>query len=254
MSLMRPRGVTLVELLVALILFGAVGTLLVRACLELSQTLRLLQGRASAQTALDQGSGWLAAELSELGAGDLREVTADALRFRGQRFAGLACVVTATEVQFLPQRGALGRAPQVGRDSLLLLVDSQWTGLPVLGVGAASCGGQDAVRIGTAIDSLTLTRVRDLPLVPVRLFEGVQARFYASGGSWWLGGRSESAGEGIQPLAGPFRPASAVWSGFDSLAAPTTDPARVRSLSIKLTDSSAADSATLYLTLYHRQP
>jgi hypothetical protein len=253
MPVNRARGVTLVELLLALTLFGLVGTLLVRSCLELNQTLRMLQARATGQAALDQGSSWLAAELSELGAADLREVSADALRFRGQRFAGMACAVTAKEVRFLPQRGALGRAPQPGRDSLLLLVDSQWTVFPVLGTGTASCGGETGISIGTDIDSATLEQVREIPLVPARLFEGVQARFYASNGSWWLGGRSESAGEGLQPLAGPFRSGSAVWSAFDSVTAPTTDPARVRFISIRLTDSSEADSATLYLSPPNRQ-
>ncbi len=254
MPVNRARGVTLVELLLALTLFGVIGTLLVRSCLGLSQALRALQARATAQAALDQGSSWLATELSELGIDDLREVTPDALRFRGLRFAGMACAITDKEVRFRPQRGALGRSPQAGRDSLLLLVDSQWSAFPVLGVGGSTCDGEGAVSLVTAIDSVTLDRVRDLPLVPTRLFEVVQARFYTSNGSWWLGGRSESAGEGLQPLAGPFHHASAVWSSFDSARAPTIDPARVRFLSIRLIDSSLTDSAGLYLSPPNRQP
>jgi hypothetical protein len=248
MPLSLARGVTLVELLVALVLFGATGTLLLRASLGLTHALRAVQARASAQATLDQGSSWLAAELGELGPGDLRELSADGLRYRRHHFAGTACAVSATEAAVRLQRGALGRAPQAGRDSLLLLVDTLWTVFPVLAVGAASCDGESAVRIGTSVDTLTLEQLRGVPQVPARLFEAMQARFYSSGGAWWLGGRSESAGEGLQPLAGPFRATGASWTGRDSLGTPTADPSRVHSLHVELADSSAADSAALYLS------
>ena len=48
MPVTRRRGFTLVELLVALALFGVVGALLVRTSLGLTRALRLLQARATA--------------------------------------------------------------------------------------------------------------------------------------------------------------------------------------------------------------
>ena len=102
-----------------------------------------------------------------------------------------------------------------------------WLALPLLGVGSATCGGGPAVRLITAIDTVS-TPLASLPaLPPVRIFEVMQARFYASLGSWWLGARSESAGETIQPLAGPFESAGSPFGYRDSLQQPTLVPGAV---------------------------
>ncbi|HWA15996.1 MAG TPA: hypothetical protein VG817_06175, partial [Gemmatimonadales bacterium] len=222
MRLTTARGITLVELLVGLLLLAVVGAALARTALGMSRALSRLQGRAAVQANLDAATGWLSAELEELGPGDLQG-SGDTLRYRAVRFAGLGCHVTPSALTLELQRGVTGRSIQPGRDSLLVLVDSIWQPFPVENVTIGNCEG--------ATDSL----------VPVRGFERMQARFYQSGGAWWLGGRSESAGEGVQPLAGPFLPGRA-WTRSDS------------AVSITVRDSSRTDSAFAYLAWLRAWP
>jgi hypothetical protein len=234
----RAHGLSLVELLVGLVLFSLIGSFVVRASLGMGRALRLLQARAAAQEAVDRGSGWIAAELEEVGPDDVRQLEGDAVRYRALRFAGLACQVSASSVSLILQRGATGRPLQPGRDSLLLLVDTVWRAFAVEGVTTGQCGPSSALVISTTIDTASIDNLRNLRNLwtPVRFFEGMQARFYLSGSSWWLGGRSESAGEGLQPLAGPFLGGGAVWAQAGT------------AITVRLTDSSRTDSAALFLS------
>ena len=131
---------------------------------------------------------------------------------------------------------------QTGRDSLLLLLDGspasssddQWLHLPLVTVSGGSCGGQPALVLGTAIDT-TVTPLSGFPsLAPFRTFEIMQARLYSSGGDYWLGARSVSGAEIIQPLAGPFLVHGLAMQFLDSLALTTTSAAGIRSVDITL--------------------
>lgn len=216
------RGLSLVELLVGLTLLAVVGSLFVRTALGMSRALGRLQTRAAAQSTLDAGATWLAAELEEAGPGDLLNPGSDTLRYRAVRLAGLACEVTSASLTLEVQRGATSRRIQPGRDSLFVFSDSLWRPFPVGGVALGSCGSADS-------------------LVPARVVEVMQARRYLSGGLWWLGARSESAGEGLQPLAGPFMPGPLwAWTGG--------------SLRLALRDTSRADSALAFLPVTGASP
>jgi prepilin-type N-terminal cleavage/methylation domain-containing protein len=256
---MKRRGFSLVELLIGLSLFALVGALLVRTTLQLSRGVDRVERRAAALAALDQGSAWLASEIGELAPGDLSTLATDAVRYRSLRVAGLACAVSAAEVRVIAQSLLAGRAPQPGRDSLQLYTgaqgDSGWIALPILDVSPATCDGAPATRLGTLVDSITLSRLAQLALIPARIFERMQTRFYSSTGKWWLGARSESASEGLQPLAGPFAVAGVQLSGLDSLALATSDPAAVRHYRIRLkTETPFSDSAQLYLMPANLRP
>jgi hypothetical protein len=68
---------------------------------------------------------------------------------------------------------------------------------------------------------------------PVRIYEIMELRAYQSGGQWWLGARSVSSGEAIQPLAGPL----AGRDGFrleylNQFGAATNDPTAVSGIRI----------------------
>ena len=74
---------------------------------------------------------------------------------------------------------------------------------------------------------------------PVKLTEVMQARYYTSGGKSWLGLRSVSTGEAIQPLAGPLADSTAGVRGLtlrylNGVDAPTSDPASVRAIEVAL--------------------
>ena len=62
----------------------------------------------------------------------------------------------------------------------------------------------------------------------------MQLKLYSSGGRHWLGARSLSAGETIQPVLGPLTATGLALTYLDSTGAPTSDPRRVRSIAVTL--------------------
>lgn len=246
MPLTRRAGFTLIEVLTSVVLSGLVGLVLVRATLSLQRVARANQAGVTLQLAFDGGLGFLASELAQTGRGsagdDLLRIAPDSLSYRGIRGVGLACRVDANGVTIPVHRLQSVRSPQPGRDSLLLyvgvdsvtVVRGGWLALPLTGVGSASCAGSPALRLTTVIDTVA-TPLASLPaLPPVRIFEVMQARLYQSLGSWWLGARSESAGEPIQPLAGPFESARSPFGYLDSLQQPTLVPGAVEGIRVDL--------------------
>jgi hypothetical protein len=261
MPLTSRRGLSLAELLVTIVLFAMAGTVLLRSALRAGQGTRAVMEGAHLAASFDATLDFLEQDLADLGldstAHDLKQIAGDSLTWRATRGAGLACRLALTGVWVLEERWTGARLPQPGRDSLLVLVDgdssgvrdARWVSLPILGVSQGSCGAEPALRLTTVLDS-TLAARTDLPLLlPVRSFEVMQARFYLSQGEWWFGARSVSAGEGIQPLAGPFAPGGFRLSYADSAALATTNPAAVRAIEVLLAGraGSGRDSAALHL-------
>jgi type II secretory pathway pseudopilin PulG len=213
MSLKALRGTTLVELLIALLLLALVGGIASGLLINQRRNTSELLASDLARRTADQASGWMSTELAEVGRTDantdLWRLGRDSLTYRAWRLAGLACRVTGTEVRIPRSRLSMWRAPQPGRDSLSLFLASDtlpgngsWQVFPILSVGESTCPEGRALALGTRIEFAPLNGLP--PLTPVRTFEVMQLRLYHSLGQWWLGARSESAGEGIQPLAGPL--------------------------------------------------
>ena len=59
-------------------------------------------------------------------------------------------------------------------------------------------------------------------------------KLYQSTGQWWLGLRSVSTGEAIQPLAGPLTEDGLRFEFLDLLGQPTTDRTSVRSIHLEV--------------------
>jgi hypothetical protein len=241
------RGFTLPDLLVGLILLSLIATLAVRMTLTFSRVLRGQRERAGLQSAFTAGFGLLAADLGEIGPGDLSLVSPDLMQYRAFRASGLACSLQGTEVLVLLERFASSRLPQAGRDSLLLYLGGsqsagsvdEWLAAPVAGVTRTTCNGRPALQLTTALDSARLLGVALPALVPIRTFEVMQARLYSSLGAWWLGLRSVGAGETFQPVAGPFEGAGSPFRYFDSTGTETLVPVAVRRISITLSGRAA---------------
>lgn len=246
MPLRSRAGSALIDLMVSLVLTGLLGIVLVRASLTAGRMARAELAANALQVAFDGGLGFLAAELAQAGRGadgeDLLRIAPDSLSYRAVRGNGIACRVTPTSVTLLQDRLQSVRLPQPGRDSLLLFKGSdsltlggtQWVALPVLGVGGSSCGGAPALRIDTQVDTTTTPLALLAALPPVRLFEVMQVRVYASAGATWLGARSESGGETIQPLAGPFLSPGSAFAYLDSAQAATSAPGSVQRVEVRL--------------------
>ena len=247
MSLNRAdRGFALIELLMGLILFGLIGGVMLRTTLSMERTTHAHLSRLGIEGSLDTGIDFLSSELASLGRDstgtDLVSQALDSLSYRAERATGLACQVTATSVRTSIARYAGSRQPQPGRDSLLLYLGEDallhgpgpWVAAPVLAVRAATCGSSPAWDIVTTIDTTRFSLANIAPWTPIRFFEVMQSRLYLSGGATWLGVRSISAGEVIQPLAGPFTPGRSGFLLRDSAGGVATAPAATRRILIGL--------------------
>jgi Tfp pilus assembly protein PilW len=144
---------------------------------------------------------------------DLLSGTATGMTYRATRGVGLICQpATSSQIRLARNGFVAARDPQPERDSAYVFVegdanidqDDIWQPVAITAVSnLASCAG-------TVEPGLTLTVSPSSSLVglsagtPVRIYEVMELRLYRSEGKSWLGMRSVSAGEAIQPLAGPL--------------------------------------------------
>jgi type II secretory pathway pseudopilin PulG len=247
--------VTLIEMLIALTLLGLVSALALGLLLRQHWTSEAQGQRAALQSTIRAASIFLSSELRELGGTpgdpDLLAFAPESLTYRAARSAGISCARSVGTV--MVARGDLSgyRLPQAGRDSLLLWyegspadpTDDRWIRLPILSVGGGSCG-RPADLLGTAIDTLATPLSGFPPLAPVRTFEVMQVRLYSSSGDYWLGARSVSGQELIQPFAGPFPVHGVTLSYFDSLGLPATSASSVRAIDLRLRGLSSSPIRT----------
>lgn len=242
----RCRGHTLVELVMALVLTGLVGSVLVRALLIIRRAATAQLEVAAAEGSL-RGAALLAtAELRELGSDgstqDLLAVAPESLTYRATRGGGVACRISPAEVVLDSTLRSGFRQPQPGRDSLQVFVegepltraDDRWVRLPILSVAADTCRGGAALALGTVLDTTSVPLDAVDSLTPVRIFEIMQLKLYQSGGAFWLGARSVSAGENIQPVLGPLAATGLELTGLDSAGTASVSPAQIRALRIVL--------------------
>jgi prepilin-type N-terminal cleavage/methylation domain-containing protein len=240
------RGFTLVEMLVALVVLGFLGQGLYRV-LANQQRLAVTQvEQATLQANVRMGTLVLANELEELGsdattATDLKAANPTSVTYRAMRSIGFACQVTTSVVKLraAPLYGI--RLPVAGQDSLLLFVekdptisaDDRWRAFPISSVTqGATCGGVAAIALGTTLDSASNVDV--LVEAPVRTFEIMELGQMSQSGLNWLGARSVSAGQALEPVAGPLQPSGLSFAYYDSLGNVTATLARVRSIQMTL--------------------
>jgi prepilin-type N-terminal cleavage/methylation domain-containing protein len=247
----RRRGFTLVELMVA-----TVSTVL--AAGTIYQTVRVTQRatRAQAEQLRVQSSVRgavlaVANELRELSAleggtgaqNDILSIGPSAIAYRAMRGIGFTCSPSSTDQLRIHRTGFSGfRDPQAGRDSVLVYAGeadstpaASWISLPVTRVTVATaCPG--------SLPGLTLTLgpaafLSGRPAgTPVRVYEHMELRMYASEGKFWLGTRSLGTGEVIQPLFGPLSDDDDGFrlSYLDRSGRPTGSPTAIRSIGVSV--------------------
>jgi hypothetical protein len=210
----RSRGFTIVEAIVAIVLFALVGQTVLRLLTGSQRLFRSQSERAALQATLRASALLLPGELRELGPGDLLALAPDQLVYRAMRLTGVACRMSPTSVTLRRRLTDGYRSLAPGRDSLLLFVegevsrqdDDRWDAVAVTGGWSASTcpDGAAGLALPAAVPPAALAAARE---VPVRAFEVMQFRLYASGGQYWLGSRSVSGGEAqVQPALGPLAP------------------------------------------------
>lgn len=230
---------------VGLVLLALVSGIALRLLLRQHWTADAQGQRAGLQANLRAAAIYLENEIRELGGSpgdpDILVFAPESLTYRAMRGSGVSCAISPTWVSVKTADLYGYRAPQPGRDSLLLFrdtdplisTDDSWLHLPLVAVSAGSCGGSPALVLGTVIDTTVHPLSAFPPLAPFRSFEIMQAKLYQSG-DYWLGARSVSALEIIQPLAGPFTPQGLTLEYLDSLGAPAVAADAIRAVDLTL--------------------
>ena len=240
MPLIR-RGVTVVELLVALVLFGVCSTAVVGVMRRVLGAYRATVQSIDRRQNLRIAAAFLPAELRTLDAtdGDIVRMTRTAVTIRAPREFGVVCRdlpggvpgVTTLVLSDALRYGV--RNVDADTDSLWILAaagDDRWIAAGVSSVAAGPCAdGAPGIRLG-----VTLPTPDGFPVgTPVLGFETVTYRLYRSSedGRWYVG---EQTGASLQPLLGPVTPDGLALSYLDSTGAATADPTLVRLIEVRV--------------------
>lgn len=236
---MNRRGTGLVEAVVA----ATLTALLVVSALVALSGLQRTTGRFAARALSDQAVRGavqlLRSELRDLSpvAGEILSFTPASITYRAVRGTGIACGAVGGKLQVIAGTWAPLRQPAGDRDSLVLLGQPADTEVVVAAVGAATTGfcpdGVASMSLPYVVGTPDPAAFARYP-TPLLLSEVMEIRGYESGGEWWIGVRSVSAGELIQPAHGPIAPNGLRIVASDSAGAPTLIPARVSQLLVVL--------------------
>ena len=243
---MTRRGTGLVEAVVAALLTGLLVISALGSLAHLQRVLGRFTGRALSGQSTRGTAQLILSELRDLApaVGELLTLGTGSLSYRAVRGTGVACGATGSRILVSAATWAPLRQPASGRDSLVLLAQPGETEIVVSAAGPPVAG-----TCPDGVASMSLPYVAGLPdplalasfPAPLLVSEVMEIRAYESGGEWWIGVRSISAGETIQPAHGPVAPDGFRIAAFDSAGAPTLVPSRVTHLSF-LVKSASGDS------------
>jgi prepilin-type N-terminal cleavage/methylation domain-containing protein len=293
MTMTSRRGFTLVELMIGLILVLLVGGVTYNLLINNQRVSRAQTSQIGMQDNVRSGALILGNELREVGydeitaasagavaqvpglvAGtnsDLIAIGPDSIRYRAMRALGFTCSVDPANEEIVVRMGNayLQRDP-LPTDRLMLYVennpntsgDDVWLHANASYPGGKLCpDGTQGARVKVAFDAApaatvlapTHTKVGG----PVRLYEVMLMRSFATGGQTWLGMRSISANTGIEPVLGPLSGTAVADSGLalvyrDVNNNQTAVPNNVRSINVTvkgITDAPVRTKNASYATV-----
>jgi prepilin-type N-terminal cleavage/methylation domain-containing protein len=248
----HPRGFTLIEVVLSTVMMLIVGGAVYRLLTITQRLARAQTDQLSVQTNVRGAALVVVSELRELSAveggstaeNDIVSIASNAITYRAMRGFGFACQApSATQISVNRNGLSSYRDPQAGRDSAYVFLqeglqpgaNAAWLPVAIAHVATGTaCPGAGG-------PSLTLT-VPSTPALagvvagtPVRIFEIMELRLYRSEGRSWLGLRSVSSGEAIQPLAGPFSDADGIrLESLDVNGLATSAVSQVKSIRLTL--------------------
>jgi len=254
-----PRGFSLVELLVALvvasIVLAGVGAALLGAQRFYFAQAQVLEVQQNVRVVAQVLSGELRG--LDAGDGDIVAMSDTAITFKAPRAFSVICAVPDVVRGVLVVRSSLTsglRAVDPARDSLLVFrdgdpmldTDDRWLRSSVSATGSAACADGAAgsrLTLGGTVGGLAqLDGVT--PGSPVRAFEVVRYRLYGDGGgTWWLGTQSFTGGgwSVTSPIAGPLRPRDGLAFAYaDAAGELVSSPSAVRLVRIVVRGRSSA--------------
>lgn len=249
---MRPtsrRGFSLVELLIAIIMFGIVGASIFGLLTRSQRLSRAQADRATMQANIRAGMGLISSELRELNVSgtqsDIQSLSATNITYRGMRGLSFVCEVAAGYVE-VTQSTFTGYRNPVGGDRFMLFVDNDvdvatddgWLERTITTVntgqtcpgGAASMRFNFATNLPTSPDTLAMVSIGS----PVRTFELMEIGELVQGGETWLGARSISAGQTFQPVLGPLAAGGVAFAYRTSAGVAGATALTVRSIQLTL--------------------
>jgi prepilin-type N-terminal cleavage/methylation domain-containing protein len=243
----RRAGFTLVELLVALVIFVLVAASLYRVLNVSQRTARTQTEKAAMQGSLRTGLQVALAEIQEIWTDEnvgsaISAMTSTSMTYEAMRGLGLTCApLTANTITLDADTWRGLSLPAVGQGLYVfdqgpneaVVTDDVWYDRTISGVASGTCAdGTTVAHVLTLSANLPLTNNIQVP-GPTRTHEPMQLGLVASGGRNWLG---IAAGGALTPLAGPLR------SGGTALALEyknkdgndTTTPSHVKSIILRL--------------------
>ena len=225
-----PRGTTLVELTVVIVLLGLILGGILSVVYRQQRFYRITSASSATRSQVRQAASILPAELRGVApsAGDIIQAFDSALEFQSTIGSGVVCERGADWLALAPRRDGLVDAlrgelvpPAEGDLARALVADDEnptgdrWPAFEVTGVA----DDPDACLTGPFVDPADAGRPRlrlslgaALPHevkagTPVRITRPVRYSLYRSGdGLWYLGANewSEDRWAGIQPVSGPY--------------------------------------------------
>ncbi len=244
------KGFTIVELLVGmligLIVLGAVYSLMITQTAGYGRQREVADVRETARS----GATLLSWDLRHAAAGGsgIAAMTPNSITIRSVRGVGIVCAKHPT----LPRYGlwqTAGRIEATADDSALIfqIGRDKWqrvkltsVGTPA-GLGVSACAWAGARPPDAVIEIAATTKSDTLSIkvgAPFRAFRRVQYSQYVLDGRWWLG-RKIGAAATYEQLTGPLIAANGLrFAYYDTLGAPTTNPAAVSAVAYTLNPES----------------
>lgn len=223
---MNPRGMTLVEVIMALTLSGFVGSMVVGVVVTQQRVYRANVARFGRVATFRDAAALFPAELREVNPNDAREhdirlVGSSAVVYKAMRSVRFLCKpADPVQLEVTTASRWLGlRDVEPGIDSLLIFAggdltsrtDDTWLHADALAVSGGGCpGGAPGVTI--ALRGVTATELGGVHVgAPVRGYVVAEIGAYRdSRGLWWAGMRRYQKASGRwparQPLFGPLEP------------------------------------------------
>jgi hypothetical protein len=264
------RGTSLVELMVALVLFGIIGIATLRSLDRQARfhagVLTILEARSQHAAAHEA----VATELRSLSssAGDIARLSDSAIAFRLPVGSAVACAIAPDTIYLAPDTVSSGQVlagfrvtPQPGDTAWLhnesatdVARDDSWNGIPITSAvrSTGTCTGSPLVHpaLDAGRTSWRLALASPLPAsiiagAPVRLTRTARFALYRGGtNEHWLGFSEIQPATGawvtIQPVSGPYRPFSSsapassgvAMAARDSSGVPTLATASMSAISV----------------------
>jgi prepilin-type N-terminal cleavage/methylation domain-containing protein len=245
------RGFTLAEIMIAMTLMLIVSGAAFKLLVTTQRLSRSQAEQASLQSNVRMGSLVVLNDLRELNTvvagaaekNDILTIAANDITYRAMRGMGFLCQAsTATQIRVARSSFSGFRDPVAGRDGLYVFIDGDpdteaddtWLPVAIAGVATGTaCPG--------ALGDITLTTPNTAGLVglsvgtPIRVYEVMELKLHVADGKSWLGARSISAGEAIQPVLGPLVDGNGFQMEYlDAAGAITADRTAIKSIRITI--------------------